>query len=85
MNHWDAEIDPFATIGFARYARAMAKIAKPPISPTVAAIFESFIGELKTNGAEAIVVEKLQAALSTQELDPESLRKALFTPPAKPK
>lgn len=53
----------------------------PPLSPTVASIFAEFLKKLefeKTIGAGAIGA--LRRALAEQKLDPESLRKAVFTP-----
>jgi uncharacterized coiled-coil protein SlyX len=52
-----------------------------PLSPTVASVFEAFLKKLEsqmTLGAEAI--EALRQAVDEQRLDPESLRKAVFTP-----
>jgi hypothetical protein len=56
----------------------MAKDPKPPISPTVEAVFGSFVEKLQSSGTDSSVVEKLRKSLEAQELDAESLRAALF-------
>jgi len=53
----------------------------PPLPPTVTSVFGAFLKKLEsqmTLGAEAI--EALRQTLHEQRLDPESLRKAVFTP-----
>jgi hypothetical protein len=53
----------------------------PPLSSTVASVFAKFLAKLESEkilGKEAI--EALRQSLEQQKLDPESLRKALFTP-----
>jgi hypothetical protein len=52
-----------------------------PLSPTVASIFAEFLKKLESEkilGAGAI--DELRQAFDEQKLDPESLRKAVFTP-----
>jgi hypothetical protein len=54
--------------------------APPPLSPTVASIFAEFLKKLekeKMLGAESI--KALEQAFDEQKLDPESLRRAVFT------
>lgn len=59
-------------------------INKPaPLSPTVASIFAEFLKKLESEkilGPAAI--DALKQSLDEQKLDPESLRKAVFTPAA---
>jgi hypothetical protein len=55
--------------------------ALPPLSSTVASIFAEFLTKLESEkilGKEAI--DSLRQSFEQQKLDPESLRKALFTP-----
>ena len=52
----------------------------PPLSPTVASIFAEFLKKIESEkalGAESI--KALQQALGDQKLDPETLRKAIFS------
>lgn len=52
----------------------------PPLSSTVTSVFAEFLKKLEsenTLGKEAI--DGLRHSLEQQKLDPESLRKALFT------
>ena len=52
-----------------------------PLSPTVATVFSEFLKKLQTEDAlGAPAIEALKQALEKQKLDPESLRKAMFTP-----
>jgi hypothetical protein len=54
--------------------------APPPLSPTVASIFAEFLKKLESEKAlEAESLKALQQALNEQKLDPETLRKAIFT------
>jgi hypothetical protein len=51
-----------------------------PLSSTVASVFAAFVKKLTDEKALAPeAIEALRKALEDQELDPESLREALFT------
>ena len=51
-----------------------------PLSPTVASIFAEFVKKLDTEKTvDADAIEALRKAFDEQKLDPESLRKAVFT------
>ncbi len=63
----------------------MAEGIKPPISPTVAAVFDRFIEKLNGGGVDSAVVERLRSALEFQELDAASLRTATFGAATEPK
>lgn len=64
-------------IGHVKVAR-MAKDTTKPLSPTVAAVFESFVANLQQDEACADVAESLRTALLAQNFDANSLRKAMF-------
>jgi hypothetical protein len=60
--------------------------ALPPLSSTVTSVFAEFLKKLeseKTLGKKAI--DELRQSFEEQKLDPESLRKALFTASEPPK
>jgi hypothetical protein len=53
-----------------------------PLSPTVASIFGEFLKTLESEKAlGARAIEALRQTFDEQRLDPESLRKAIFTAP----
>ena len=52
----------------------------PPLSQTVAAIFAEFLKKLESEKTLGDVsIKALRQAFDEQKLDPESLRKAIFT------
>jgi hypothetical protein len=58
----------------------MADIA-PPLSSTVASVFEAFLKKLaEEKRLPLAAIEALRHALDEQKLDANSLREALFTP-----
>jgi hypothetical protein len=57
----------------------MSESTAPPLSPTVATVFSNFLKRLESEKiADAETIERVRNALNEQNLDPESLRAALF-------